>query len=88
MNQIHAVVGVIVGIIANSWTVRIVPPFIWGLVWCGRLLILPGPGPHPNFRRYSAAVLAAEYFKAVLSSLLMALFIGSLKALFRFLILG
>jgi hypothetical protein len=88
MNQVHAVVGVIVGIVANSWTGRIVPPFIWGLIWCGRLLILPGAGPRPSARRYSAVVLAAEYLKAVLSSLLMSLFIGSLKALFRFVILG
>jgi hypothetical protein len=85
--SIHASVGVIIAILANTWTTRIVPPFLWGLIWCVRLALLPG-GPRRQRAKSAAAVYAAEYVKAVAGSLLLSLTVGSLKALFRYLILG
>ncbi len=77
--SVHASVGVIIAIVANTWTGRIVAPFIWGFIWCGRLALLPGD---------SVFSYPSEYLKALIESLIPALLIGSLKALFRYLVLG
>jgi len=76
--SIHASVGVIIAIVANTWTGRIVPPFIWGFIWCARLALLPS----------DSSSYPAEYLRAVIESLIPALLIGALKALFRYLVLG
>jgi hypothetical protein len=85
VNSIHASVGVIIAIVANTWMGRIIPPVIWGMIWCARLALLPD-GPQPTQR--TPAFYAAEYARAVVGSLIPALAIGSLKALFRYLVLG
>lgn len=84
---IHASVGVIIAIVANTWAGRIIPPFIWGFIWCARLALLPSDLPR---RHQDNAVIfyAAQYARALIGSLLPALAIGSLKALFRYLVLG
>ena len=84
-NPIHSSVGVIIAIIANTWIGRIVPPFIWGVIWCARLVLLPGG---LRLGRNNGAFYIAEYVKAVGGSLLPALMIGSLKALLRYAVLG
>ena len=76
--QIHTTVGVMIAIVANTWTGRIVPPFIWGIIWCVLLALLPGGDSRPSLR---------EYLRAVVGTLLPALFIGSLKALFLYILL-
>ena len=86
-NPVHTSVGVIIAIVANTWTGRIVPPFIWGVLWCGRLVLLPG-GTQRSSIRSLGTYYAVEYVKAAIGSLVPALAIGSLKALFRYLILG
>src|SRR6185369_13276015 len=86
--SIHASVGVIIAIIANTWVGRIVPPFIWGVLWCARIAVLPGGSSQAAGRRGTGAMYAAEYLKAVTGSLLPALVIGSLKALFRYAVIG
>ena len=86
-SSVHTSVGVIVAIIANTWTGRIVPPLIWGFIWCARLGLLPSDlsrGPQRNV----AGLYVTEYMKAVIGSLVPALAVGSLKALFRYLVLG
>jgi len=82
----HAVVGVMIGIAANTWTGRIVAPFIWGVVWCVRLRILSS-GQIVRAGRNPWAFYGAEYLKAFLASLVLSLAVGSLKALFRFAVL-
>ena len=77
-SSIHASVGVIIAIVANTWTGRIVSPFIWGVIWCARLALLPS----------ESSSSPAEYLRAVIESLIPALLIGALKALFRYLVLG
>ena len=86
LNSIHVPVGVIIAIVANTWTGRIVPPFLWGLVWCVRLALLPG-GPVRRAGGNVLLVYAAEYLRVVLSTLPVSLFVGSVKALFRYLVL-
>jgi hypothetical protein len=86
-SSIHASVGVIIAILANTWSMRIIPPFVWGLIWCARLALRPRPS-RSQHRRSSWAVYAAEYIKAVAGSLVLSLTVGSLKALFRYLVLG
>jgi hypothetical protein len=86
-NSIHASVGVIIAIVANTWTGRIVPPFLWGLIWCARLGLLPSDVPRSQ-KRDVPSFYVEEYARAVLGSLVPALAIGSLKALFRYLLLG
>jgi hypothetical protein len=86
-NSIHASAGVIIAILANTWATRIIPPFIWGLIWCTRLAVLPG-GPPRRLGQATWELYAAEYARAVAGSLLLSLTIGSLKALFRYLVLG
>jgi hypothetical protein len=86
-NPVHTSVGVIIAIVANTWTWRIVPPFIWGVLWCARLVLLPG-GPQRSRTRSVGTYYAVEYMKATIGSLAPALAIGSLKALFRHLVLG
>ena len=76
--SIHASVGVIIAIVANTWLGRIIPPFIWGVIWCARLALLPS----------DERVGGRSYLNAVVGSLIPALAIGSLKALFRYLVLG
>jgi hypothetical protein len=80
-------VGVIIAIVANTWMGRIVPPFLWGFIWCARLAILPG-GPVRRPGRSMLPVYAAEYLRAVFPALLLSLFVGSFKALFRYLVLN
>jgi len=87
MNSIHASVGVTIAIVANTWLGRIIPPFVWGVLWCARLALLPG-GPQRVDGRSVGAFYATEYGKALAGSLPPALAIGSLKALFRYLVLG
>jgi hypothetical protein len=77
--SIHASVGVIIAIVANTWLGRLIPPFIWGLIWCARLALLPG-NRHGSY--------ASEYVRAVLGSLALSLPLGALKALFRYAVLG
>jgi hypothetical protein len=86
-NPIHASVGVIIAIVANTWAGRIVPPFIWGFIWCARLALLPSDLPRGR-RHKLTTFYAAQYVRAVIGSLVLALAIGSLKVLFRYLVLG
>ena len=85
-SSVHASVGVIIAIVANTWTGRIISPFIWGLIWCARQRLLPGDLSRDR-QRNVVSFYAAEYGKAVFGSLVPALAIGSLKALFRYLVL-
>jgi hypothetical protein len=78
-NSIHVSVGVIIAVVANTWTGRIIPPLLWGLIWCVRLALLPGG----SRRSYPA-----EYLRAAFSALAAALVLGSLKAIFRYLLLN
>jgi hypothetical protein len=86
-NPIHVSVGVIIAIVANTWPGRIVPPFIWGFIWCARLALLPSDLPRGRQHKWTT-FYAAQYLKAVLGSLVPALAIGALKGLFRYLVLG
>jgi hypothetical protein len=86
-NSIHASVGVIIAIVANTWAGRIVPPFLWGFIWCARLALLPG-GPVRQRGRNMLLVYAAEYVRAVFPALSLSLFVGSFKALFRYAVLS
>ena len=86
-NSIHAAVGVIIAIIANTWTGRIVPPFLWGCIWCARLALLPG-GAARRAGRNVISHYAREYVRAVLPALFVSLFGGSAKAIFRYAVLG
>ena len=75
-NPIHASVGVIIAIVANTWAGRIVPPFIWGFIWCARLALLPSDLPRGR-RHKLTTFYAAQYVRAVIGSLVPALAIGS-----------
>ncbi len=86
MNPIHFSAGVIIAIVANTWASRLLPPFLWGFVWCGRLALLPnterGRQQAPRWKFY-----AAEYVRASVGSLVVSLSLGSVKALIRYLVL-
>ena len=86
-NPTHASVGIIIAIVANTWAGRIIPPFIWGFIWCARLALLPSDQPRGRQHKWTT-FYAAQYGSAVIGSLVPALAIGSLKALFRYLVLG
>jgi hypothetical protein len=85
-NSIHASVGVMIAIVANTWSGRFVPQFAWGFIWCARLALLPD---RPRSQKRSvASFYAEEYMRAVVDSLVPAVAIGFLKTLFRYLLLG
>jgi hypothetical protein len=80
-------VGVVIAIIANTWMGRIVPPFLWGIIWTIRLAVLPLPET-TRWRRKALPFYSAEFLKATGGSLVLSLFLGSLKALLRRALLG
>ncbi|MBI2446312.1 MAG: hypothetical protein HYV51_00640 [Parcubacteria group bacterium] len=89
----NIIVGILIGVINDSWSGRLVIPFIYGLVYCGyewvvgnKLNIyIENVEKHKAQHRWGISHIQAfyfiEYFTATITSLLFSLLTGLIKNL-------
>ncbi len=87
----NALAGIVIGWFNDAWSLRLVAPFVWGLVWCLRGWVTSA---HRTFRlnersagqRWglsdASAFYVIEYGTAVITSMFFSVAVGGLRALF------
>ena len=87
----NAIAGIIIGWFTDAWSIRLVAPFAWGILWCIRAWI---KSAHLMFKlnersagqrwglNDASAFYVIEYGTAVMTSMFFSVVVGGLKALF------
>lgn len=86
----NVIAGVVMGWVNDSWSARLIAPFIWGVVWCVRFWITSA---HRTFKlnegsageawglNSTSAFYVIEYGTSVTTSLLFSVLVGAIRAI-------